>query len=96
MGIGADNTTSVDNTLKQGLGFETFPNPATATVQLQATVDIQAVQLFDINGRLVSEIKEVNHTHYQLPVHQLSEGMYFAKVRFERGVVSEKILVERE
>ena len=94
LAMGLGETTSVDNTLKPSLEFEAFPNPASTTIQLQAKAEIQAVQLFDVSGKMVLQNNSINHTHYQLPVQQLAEGIYFAKIRFEQGVISEKLIIE--
>lgn len=91
MGIG--QTVSVDNTLKPTLNFEAYPNPATENILLKATETIKSVQLFDLNGRVIMDLNSLNHQQYNLNVSALPKGMYFAKIRFDKGLISEKIIV---
>lgn len=88
-----ETVSSVDNGLKPVLGFEAYPNPATNNVLLKAKEEIQSIQLFDLNGREVIQLDAVNNTQYLLNISTLPKGMYFAKIRFEKGLISEKLII---
>lgn len=72
------------------------PNPAQEYVRFtsEAGKQILEVQLFDINGRLLQSHNNVNHTQFELHRNGLATGLYVAKVRFEDGITSERIMFE--
>jgi hypothetical protein len=65
---------NVDNFKIDNLTF--YPNPATDYLYLESNTTIHKVEIFDVNGRLVKEIKNSN----QIGLHQLKSNLYFAKV----------------
>lgn len=93
LAMGLNQTVSVDNSIKQDINFSAFPNPATNFIQFNAAEAIQAVQLFDISGRIIIDLNNINQVQYNLNVGELPKAMYFAKVYFERGVISQKVMV---
>ena len=77
------------------IGFSMAPNPAGSFVNFQAeNSQILDLQLFDINGRLVKSVNSISSNTYQLNRNQIPPGLYIAKVRFEEGIIAEKILFE--
>jgi hypothetical protein len=69
-----------------------FPNPALQFVRFEVSgkgplIDIQ---LFDLNGRLLRNIREIRSFSYQLERQDLSPGTYIAKLVFEEGVLVRK------
>ncbi len=72
------------------------PNPALDYVRFtsKSGKEILDVELYDINGRLVQNHKNVNNAQFNLNRNGLVSGLYFAKVRFEDGITSEKIMFE--
>ena len=87
--------TNVDNVLKQDIHFQVSPNPASDHIFLQASEPMRAVELFDLAGRLVFRQEEVNHNDLKINTLNLAPGLYAAKVRFGKGVISEKIVVRK-
>ncbi len=88
-----ETVSSVDNSLKPVLGFQAYPNPATDNILLSANEEIKSIQVFDLNGREVIQLDGVNNTQHLLNVSTLSKGMYFTKIKFEKGLISEKLLI---
>ncbi len=72
------------------------PNPASAAIRFEseATNPIQAVQIFDLSGRLVREIKTVNSAFLQVDRQGLPSGMYVAKLKFEGGIIAKRFVFE--
>ena len=85
---------SVDNRLKSALKFQAFPNPTQGQITFQANQHIERISLFDLQGRMVVEAKDIRQNQFQISTSDLSPGMYFAKVHFKAGIVSEKIQVQ--
>jgi hypothetical protein len=71
------------------------PNPAQTAVTFESEVvnPMQAIQLFDMAGREVMSVK-VNSNNYMLFRNGLPAGMYVAKVKFEGGILTRKIVFE--
>jgi hypothetical protein len=72
------------------------PNPTSATIRFEseATNPIQAVQIYDLSGRLVREIKTVNSAFLQVDRQGLPAGMYVAKLKFEGGIIAKRFVFE--
>lgn len=73
------------------------PNPAQKfiTFESDATNPIQAVEIFDMSGRSVKQIRNINNHFYQLDRGSLPNGMYVTKVKFEGGILVKKIVLEQ-
>ena len=72
------------------------PNPASESVRFtsQSGETILAIELYDINGRLVQNHTSINNTQFDLNRNGVTPGLYVAKVRFEGGVVAQKIMFQ--
>ncbi len=71
------------------------PNPARTAITFESEVfnPMQAIQLFDMSGRQVMQVK-VNSHNYTLQRNGLPAGMYVAKVKFEGGILTKKVVFE--
>jgi Secretion system C-terminal sorting domain len=71
------------------------PNPAKTAITFESEVvnPMQAIQLFDMAGRQVMQVK-VNSHNYTLQRNGLPAGMYVAKVKFEGGILTKKVVFE--
>lgn len=72
-----------------------FPNPASGSIFLKIndfkTTDFSTAQIFDTNGRLVFQKENVGAG---LEIGGLARGVYFLKIKFEKGETSRKIIVQ--
>ena len=68
-----------------------YPNPTQTYFQIQKPEDleIKSLNLFDLSGRHVSELKVENNT---VNIESLSQGLYFIKIETSKGTVFKKIL----
>ena len=73
------------------------PNPAQKfiTFESDATNPIQGVEIFDLSGRSVKQVRNINNHFYQMDRGTLPNGLYIAKVKFEGGILSKKIILEQ-
>ena len=71
------------------------PNPAKTAITFESEVvnPMQGVQLFDMAGRQVFQAKFNSH-NYTMPRNGLPSGMYVAKVKFEGGILTKKVVFE--
>jgi Secretion system C-terminal sorting domain/Carboxylesterase family len=82
-----------ENTTKLSIS----PNPASSLITFESEVynPMQAIELFDMSGRSVKSVTKINNNQYTLDRGSLPAGMYIAKVKFEGGVLSKKIIFDK-
>jgi hypothetical protein len=70
------------------------PNPAgdQAVITTDADYPMQAIQVFDMNGRLVRSYTNVNNSVFFMNRKELTGGMYVVKIRFEDGILAKKLM----
>jgi hypothetical protein len=66
-----------------------YPNPSTGIVTISAGTEIETVEMYDIQGRLL----QVSHTA-TLDITQRQSGIYLVKVTTEKGSNVEKLIKE--
>lgn len=73
-----------------------FPNPATTTIYFASKgSSIQSIELFDLTGRMVKQVAGLNVTEYAIQRDGLTSGVYFAKIKSNKGgVITKRIVVE--
>ena len=72
------------------------PNPAQSAINFESEVynPMQSIELFDLSGRSINYVKNINSSFYQLNRGSIPNGMYIAKVKFEGGILSKKIVFD--
>ena len=72
------------------------PNPAISAVTFESEVfnPMHAIALFDLSGRQVLQVNNINSAVYNLQRNGLSSGIYIAKVKFEGGILTKKVLFQ--
>ncbi|MEM9918222.1 MAG: T9SS type A sorting domain-containing protein [Bacteroidota bacterium] len=75
------------------VGLTMMPNPATDRVQFFTTeAPIQGIRLYDVSGKLMQDVRNINDYAYDLYRYDLPPGMYVAQLRFKEGTISRKIM----
>ncbi|MBX2927355.1 MAG: T9SS type A sorting domain-containing protein [Saprospiraceae bacterium] len=71
-----------------------FPNPAGQELMLQSAPEypMQDVLLFDMSGRQVQAHFGIGNNQYRISRGNLPKGVYVAKIRFEQGIKTHKIM----
>ena len=74
-----------------------YPNPAQNELNfyLNGGNNIERVQLFDMNGKLMLDTGRINDRFAQIDINQLIDGMYLAKIFSEQGVINKRIQVTK-
>lgn len=72
------------------------PNPSAGNFTFESAPEhqMESIQIFNVSGALMYETK-VENTQFTMNDIGLSGGMYFAKIRFEDGIATKKIMVEK-
>ncbi|WP_299885150.1 M43 family zinc metalloprotease [uncultured Lacinutrix sp.] len=71
-----------------------FPNPVNDLMVVKVNNDIHLSQMimYDINGRIVKTIPLIKEQSQEVNLEALASGVYFAKIKSNKGVVTKKII----
>ena len=89
-------TTSTENISVAANLLNISPNPSSGNFTFQSSVEfpMERIQIFNVSGALLYET-QVENSQFTLNDIGLPRGMYLAKIRFEDGIATKKIVVER-
>ncbi len=81
---------------KETTKLSVAPNPAQNYITFESEIynPIQAIELYDMSGRLVRQVTKVDNHQFNMMRGTLPNGMYIAKVKFEGGILSKKVVFE--
>lgn len=84
------------NQVTEKVNFTVSPNPATSMVSVNSSVNasINAVEMFDLNGRMVKSVKVDNLSNINVNIADLASGVYLMKITSETGITTKKIIKE--
>jgi uncharacterized repeat protein (TIGR01451 family) len=71
--------------------IKVYPNPAGSTVTVSTESELQHIELYDVQGRLLQSAK-VSGTQAALDMSTRAGGVYFVKVNTEKGTGVEKVI----
>lgn len=89
-------STSAENLFDAGAILTVMPNPAKTEVWFSTDAEhpIQAIELFDMSGRMVRQVRGIENSAYTLRRDGLTNGMYVAKLYFPQGIAAKRIIFE--
>jgi hypothetical protein len=70
-----------------------YPNPVKDVVTIRSASQIQSIQLYDVQGRLLQTMV-VDSNDYPFNLSERTTGVYFVKITTDGGVKIEKIIKE--
>jgi len=90
---------NVDNIIIENMGnmnvknidainFSVVPNPAADYLSIHSNEKINSVEIIDVNGRKIIEVKEFS----KINIKTLNSGTYFVKIKTDKGSVSKKFI----
>ena len=85
----ADSTASVGEI--QGFELSLYPNPATDIVNINTSVSVDQVRLYDLTGRKMMEANP-NKENFDLDVTGLSKGVYLVKLNAGNKEATTKLI----
>ena len=75
------------------VGLKVSPVPAVDMINFVSEKEqMRHIYVYDLNGRLVKAVTDINTNNYQLQRHSLPNGMYMAEVRYDAGFVKRRIV----
>ena len=72
-----------------------YPNPASQVISIgnNSNIELEAVNIYDINGRLVKQLEEMNNsTGAQINISDLSSGVYLVHIYGNQASTIKKIV----
>lgn len=84
-----DRALSTDSFFKSN--FSVWPNPTANVINVanNSNIEINAIQITDMNGRIVKEVKGMNN---QINISELNAGVYFMKITTAQGTGTTKVI----
>ncbi|MFT4848075.1 MAG: hypothetical protein ACI83B_000600 [Sediminicola sp.] len=81
-----------DNVLEQTV--KVYPNPARdfVTISNSADVTINSIEIYDMNGRLVNQIKVDSTADQTVNVSELTTGMYFINITSDQATIVKRLI----
>lgn len=86
-----DNNVSIN---EYNNNVSVYPNPANNSVNVNATSNINMVEVFNMMGQRVAVIN-ANDTNVQINTTALNNGMYMMRITTENGVSNQKLMIAR-
>lgn len=80
-----DLPTSVTKILSSGANVSIFPNPCESTINILAEKSIAKISILSTVGILQKQVSVNNNTEIQLPVSELSKGIYVLMIKYTDG-----------
>ena len=75
-------------------GISVYPNPSNDNrINIDSEVEIDAIELVNINGQLVQQIKNPSASNHTYTVDNLPKGFYFLKLNASNQSTTRKIIV---
>lgn len=70
-----------------------YPNPSNGLVNVNATFPIASITIFDLNGRIVQEIKLDEFVQKNIQINNLRKGVYLIKVSNNELIGLKKVII---
>lgn len=74
------------------ISLELYPNPVEDQLKIQSTELINAVEIYDLSGKLVISQTGVLSTVYTVNMDNLEQGTYVVKVKIGKKIINRKIV----
>lgn len=88
-------TVGVNNPVNEkSVAFKVIPDPADEyfTIYSKAETPILNVYLFDVNGKVIRSYLRIDNSQLTIYREHLPSGIYFVKVKFKEGWLSQKVV----
>lgn len=85
--------TSLKDEVSLDYKFDAYPNPTSGDLMISTNSnDSYSLQLFDLNGKAVSDIYSNQLKSTSIQLDDIQSGMYFLKIKTKNGLISKKII----
>ncbi len=73
-------------------GMSVFPNPTKSNVTIEADKEIQQIQLYSLEGKLVQQLLNIDQNRAKLDIQDCLPGVYILQTVFEDRIETQKII----
>ncbi|MBC7885853.1 MAG: T9SS type A sorting domain-containing protein, partial [Saprospiraceae bacterium] len=96
LGLNCDFNSSTKDLSDVSVNLKMSPNPATVDMNITVSEEtpIRSLTLFDISGRAVRTLSNLNTSSYVLKRDAIQNGFYLIKLNFDKGTLTKKIIFE--
>lgn len=89
--------TNIESTLKSAEvtkdeSVKLYPNPTKGDVNIDAGTQIQSVEVYDAQGRIIQRQIGINAQRTRLNISDTHNGIYYFKINTDKGVAVEKVI----
>lgn len=84
------STLSINDVVEEDLSVSVYPNPASEFITVEASFQIDSVELLDISGKQVLKTTQTN----AIIVSHLPDGIYLLKIATSKGSLTEKLVIK--
>lgn len=78
----------------EAVSVDIYPNPTNDNkINIHSTLDIDSIQIINVNGQLIMEIKNPDDHTKNFTVDHLEKGFYFVKLHNDQRVITRKVIV---
>lgn len=94
--LGCGFTSSIENIEPAEAGFTFGPNPSSDRIEVRTDPEypMESISLYDLQGKLVLKHVKVKSHQFGFPVGHLPPGLYVMNTRLEKGMISEKVMIQ--
>ncbi|MFP4846556.1 T9SS type A sorting domain-containing protein [Winogradskyella sp. PE311] len=83
------STLSIDDSFAFDNSISIYPNPSKNIVTINTKLDINAVELYDITGKLIGK-----HQNNTLDISHLDSGIYLIKINVDNTTITKRLIKE--
>jgi hypothetical protein len=87
-----NNSTITSITATSIAAFTIYPNPCTDKIIIRSSEKVDFIGIYDITGKIVLELKNVNGSVISVPVANLQQGTYMMSIRSANSSTIQKII----
>ena len=86
-------TTGISDNVINNIAVKVYPNPCTEYITIEGYGStINSVEIFDITGKQISKIDQINQLSMRILTDELRYGVYLVSIKTAQGVVTRRVV----
>ncbi|MCD4745265.1 MAG: T9SS type A sorting domain-containing protein [Bacteroidales bacterium] len=71
-----------------------YPNPTTELVNIESTMKMEEVKVFNSIGKIVFENNEVNNKFFSINLISYKQGVYYIQILNKKGLINHRLIIK--